>query len=152
MLPITIILALVAAKPATVIEPKGFDSPSIAAAISQAQAGDTVRLPEGTFSLAEPMRPKSGIKLLGAGQEKTRLVYRGTKPAVLIGLNGCQDVEIAHMTLDGRNNPLVQQGITRRRFAAAVAPSPDHPQPQGQDLGPARHPLLGPQSDAWKAA
>ena len=112
MLPITIILALVAAKPATVIEPKGFDSPSIAAAISQAQAGDTVRLPEGTFSLTEPVRPKSGIKLLGAGQEKTRLVYRGTNPAVLIGLNACQDVELAHMTLDGRNNPLVQQGIT----------------------------------------
>jgi hypothetical protein len=112
MLPITIILALVAAKPATVIEPKGFDSPSIAAAISQAQAGDTVRLPEGTFSLTEPVRPKSGIKLLGAGQEKTRLVYRGTNPAVLIGLNTCLDVELAHMTLDGRNNPLVQQGIT----------------------------------------
>ena len=116
------------------------------------QPGDTVRLPEGTFALTEPIRPKSGIKLLGAGQEKTRLVYEGDKPGVLISINGCEDVEIAHMTLDGQNNPLVQQGISRQRFAAAVAPSPDHPQPEGQDLGPARHPLLGPQPDAWKAA
>ena len=89
----------------------GFDSPSIAAALQQAAPGDTIRLPEGTFALTEPIRPKSGIKLLGAGQEKTRLVYKGAKAGVLISLNGCQDVEIAHLTLDGQNNPLVQQGI-----------------------------------------
>ncbi len=112
MLAITIIFAfVVAARPEAVIEPRGFDSPSVAAAIQQAAPGDTVRLPEGTFSLTEPMRPKSGIKLLGAGQEKTRLVYKGAKAGVLISLNGCQDVEIAHITLDGQNNPLVQQGI-----------------------------------------
>ena len=30
---------------------------------------------------------------------------------MLISLSGCEDVEIANMTLDGRNNPLVHQGI-----------------------------------------
>jgi hypothetical protein len=80
--------------------------------MQQAAEGDTVRLPEGTFTLTEPIRPKSGIKLLGAAQEKTRLVYRGTKAGVLISISGCADVEIAHLTLDGQNNSLVQQGIT----------------------------------------
>ncbi len=80
--------------------------------MAQAASGDTIRLPEGTYTLTEPIRPKSGIKLLGAGQEKTRLVHQGAKADVLISLSGCQDVEIAQITLDGRNNPLVQQGIT----------------------------------------
>jgi hypothetical protein len=44
MFPITIIcFCAVAARPPAVIEPKGFDSASIAAAIGQAQTGDTVR-------------------------------------------------------------------------------------------------------------
>lgn len=97
---------------ASVIEAGGFDSAAIAAAIARAQPGDTIRLPEGTFELAEPIRPKSGSKLLGAGQAKTRLVYKGSRPGVFISLDGCEDVEIAHMTLDGRNNPLVHQGVS----------------------------------------
>ncbi|HEX2973812.1 MAG TPA: right-handed parallel beta-helix repeat-containing protein, partial [Tepidisphaeraceae bacterium] len=97
---------------AATMEAKGFDSASIAAAIQQAATGDTVLLPAGQFELAEPVRPKSGVKLLGAGQEKTRLVYRGTKPAVLVDIVGCQDVELAQLTLDGQANPLVHQGIS----------------------------------------
>ena len=100
------------ARAAAVIEAAGFDSPAVAAAVARATAGDTVQLPEGTFELAEPIWPKSGIKLLGVGQAKTRLVYKGVRPGAFISLDGCQDVEIAHLTLDGRNNPLVHQGIT----------------------------------------
>ncbi|MGE5609316.1 MAG: right-handed parallel beta-helix repeat-containing protein, partial [Bacillota bacterium] len=96
---------------AATIEPKGFDSPSIAAAMQQAGPGDTVQLPAGVFMVAEPLRTKSGVKILGAGQDKTRLVFRGTKPSVLVSIAGCQDVELAHLTLDGEENPLVQQGI-----------------------------------------
>ena len=96
---------------ASVISVNGFDSNAIVAAIGRAEPGDTVQLPDGTFDLAEPIRPKSGIKLLGAGQEKTRLVYKGTKAGVFISLNACDGVEIAHMTLDGLNNPFVHQGI-----------------------------------------
>jgi hypothetical protein len=97
---------------ASVIEPGGFDSAAIAAAVARAQPGDTIHLPEGTFELTEAIRPKSGTKLLGAGQAKIRLVYKGSRPGVFIHLNGCTDVEVAGMTLDGRNNPLVQQGIS----------------------------------------
>jgi parallel beta-helix repeat protein len=97
---------------ASVIEVSGFDSPSIAAAIARSQPGDTVQLPQGLFELSEPVRPKSGIKLLGTGAEKTRLVYKGTQAGVLISLNGCEDVEIAHLLLDGQNNPLAHQGIS----------------------------------------
>lgn len=96
---------------AATIEPKGFDSLSIGAAIHQAAPGDTVQLPAGVFTLTEPLRPKSGVKIIGAGQEKTRLVFRGDKPTVLVNIVGCQDVELADFTLDGEANPLVQQGI-----------------------------------------
>ncbi|MGA2034457.1 MAG: right-handed parallel beta-helix repeat-containing protein [Thermoguttaceae bacterium] len=93
------------------IEPEGRDRQAVAAALERAGPGDVVQLPPGEFEIAEALRPKSGIKLLGAGPEKTRLVYCGTQPSVLIRLEGCEDVEIAQLTLDGRNNPLVQQGI-----------------------------------------
>jgi hypothetical protein len=108
-------LGLAIAKPvvvAAVIEVGGSDSPTISEALARSQPGDTVRLREGTFELAESLRPKSGIRLLGTGQEKTRLVYKGAKPGVFIQLTGCEDVEIAQMTLDGQNKPLVLQGIS----------------------------------------
>ena len=94
------------------VDPSGFDSPALAAAIRKAGPGDTVRLATGTYELTEPIALKSGVKLLGAGQEKTRLVYGGVKPGVLVRLSDCEDVEIAQMTLDGRNNPLVHQAIS----------------------------------------
>jgi parallel beta-helix repeat protein len=109
---LTIVFLVVAAAPPATIEPKGWDSSGIAAAIRQAAPGDTVRLPAGKFELTEPVRPKSGTRLLGAGQDKTLLVYRGTQPAVLVSVDGCEDVEIGNVTLDGLNNPLVHQGIS----------------------------------------
>jgi len=66
-----------------IVVPRGSDSQGIAAAIARERSGDTIHLLEGTFELAESIRPKSGSKLLGAGQEKTRLVYRGNQPGSL---------------------------------------------------------------------
>ena len=94
------------------IAPLGFDSQAVADAIGRASPGDTIQLPAGTYELDEAIRPKSKIRLIGAGQEKTTLVYRGTKPSVLISLADCEDVELAHMTLDGQNSPLLHQGIS----------------------------------------
>ncbi len=94
------------------IEPRGFDSPALAAAIQQAAPGDTVRLSEGVYELTEPLRPKSQVKVIGAGMDKTRLVYRGSRPSVMVSIAGCQDVELAQLTIDGQDNPLVQQGIS----------------------------------------
>ena len=93
------------------VRPEGRDSAAIAAAIQRSAAGTTVRLPEGTFELTESVRLKSGVRLLGAGQDKTILVYSGDKPDPFISLADCEDVEIAHLTLDGRLRPLVQDGI-----------------------------------------
>ena len=96
---------------AAIIEPKGFDSDSITAAIRQAAEGDTVRLPAGGFEATDSIRLKSGVKLIGAGQDKTRVVYRGTKSLSLVSIVGCQDVEVAHLTLDGQDNPFVSEGV-----------------------------------------
>ncbi len=97
---------------ASILQPKGFDSAGLATAIGQAMPGDTIQLPAGTFEITEPVQLKSGVKLIGAGQDKTRIVYRGTKTVSLMQLNDCQDVEVAHLTLDGRDNPLVRDGMT----------------------------------------
>jgi len=96
---------------AATIEPKGLDSDGVAGAIQQAAEGDTVRLPAGVFEVTGSIRLKSGVKLIGAGQDKTRIVYRGTKPLPLVSIVGCQDVEVAHLALDGQDNPLVRGGV-----------------------------------------
>jgi hypothetical protein len=93
------------------VVPEGRDSAALAAAIRRSEAGTTIRLPEGTFDLTELLRLKSGIKLLGAGQDKTVLLYSGDKPDPFIRLTDCEDVEIAHLTLDGRGRSLGQDGI-----------------------------------------
>lgn len=94
------------------IRPEGRDSASLAAAIQQAAPGDTIRLPAGKFEITEPIQLKSGVKLVGAGQNKTRIVYGGTKPISMMRIADCQDVEVAHLTLDGQDNPLVRDGMT----------------------------------------
>lgn len=100
------------ARIAATITPRGLDFQAVADAIGRASPGDTVRLAAGTYELDQPIRPKSKIRLIGAGQEKTILVYRGATPSVLIMLADCEDVELAHMTLDGRNHRLLQQAIS----------------------------------------
>ena len=55
------------------IAPLGFDSQAVADAIGRASPGDTIQLPAGTYELDEAIRPKSKIRLIGAGQEKTTL-------------------------------------------------------------------------------
>ena len=94
------------------IAPLGFDSQAVADAINRVSPGDTIQLPAGTYELDEAIRPKSKIRLIGAGQGKSTLVYRGTKPSVLISLADCGYVELAHMTLDGQNSHLLHQGIS----------------------------------------
>lgn len=93
------------------ITPDGVDSAALSAAMSKSQLGDTVRLAEGTYALTEALRVPTGRKLVGSGQGKTRLTYAGTTPVTLLSLNGCEDVEVSHLTIDGENNPLVHQGI-----------------------------------------
>ena len=94
-----------------IIEPIGFDSEAIDKALEQSEPGDTIQLREGVYQLIKAISVPSQRKLIGAGQAKTKLVFAGEKASVLVALNGCEDVELAHLTLDGENNPLVHQGI-----------------------------------------
>ena len=122
---------------AATIDPAAFDSAALAAAIRKAMPGDTVRLASGAYELAEPIRPKSGIKLLGAGQEKTPLVYKGPRP----GFSSTSWVRGRGDRPHDARRPEQSAGPAghrRRQLPAAMAPSPDHPQLQGQDLGAAR--------------
>jgi hypothetical protein len=89
----------------------GRDSAAISTAIEQAQAGDEVQLPEGTYSISEPIRLKSGIQLIGAGQERTVLRFAADQAGPMVLLTGCEDVEVAHLTLDGAGSPLARQGV-----------------------------------------
>ncbi|MEW6359352.1 MAG: right-handed parallel beta-helix repeat-containing protein [Planctomycetota bacterium] len=87
------------------------DSAGIQLAIDSGRPGDTIVLPPGTYSITEAIKPKSGTRLLGSGQGKTIIRFVGKAPDVLMRIAGCEDVEAAHLTLDGENNPLLKQGI-----------------------------------------
>ena len=98
---------LIAASTATAatVEVRGSAGSAIAAAMLRAAPGDTVHLPAATFVLTEPIRPRSGVKLIGEGIEKSFVVYAGSRPASMIDIEGCEDLEIAQLTLDGRRIP-----------------------------------------------
>lgn len=93
------------------VSPTGFTPAAVAAALNECGAGDTLVLQAGTYELDNSLRLRSGIKLVGAGQEKTLLTYTGDKADPFIYLNECDDVEVAHLTLDGRARKLGQTGI-----------------------------------------
>ena len=87
------------------------DAAAINQGVAQAQPGDTVTIPEGTFILSGQLVLKSSITLTGAGQAQTRLVHSGDKPHCFIRMKAASDVEVRDMTLDGANSPNAQQGI-----------------------------------------
>jgi len=79
--------------------------------ISQWKAGQMINLPAGTFTITEPIKLRSGMRLFGAGREQTIIHYAGNRPGVMMSLNDCEDVEVAQLTLDALNNANVSQGI-----------------------------------------
>jgi len=108
MIPVTFLYALAQA---VVVTPVGFGPDALPAAMAQAQPGDTVQLAAGTYQLAAALTMKSGVTVLGAGQDQTTLVYRGDGRSNLVSINGCDDAELAHLTLDGQMSPLLNSGI-----------------------------------------
>jgi hypothetical protein len=89
-----------------------FESNTIQQALDDSQPGDVVKLQEGIYYLNQSLKLKSNSKLIGAGQDKTFLQYKGEQPGVMIELSNCTDVELAHFTLEGNRNPKILQGIT----------------------------------------
>ena len=87
------------------------NSDALEHALSQAQAGQTLELSPGVFAITGPIKLRSGMRLVGAGQDKTIIHYAGARPGVMVSLQGCEDVEVARLTLDAENNLNVQQGI-----------------------------------------
>jgi hypothetical protein len=55
------------------IQIEGADSAAIAAALQRSQHGDTLRLPPGTTEFSETLQMNSGVRLIGAGQDKPLL-------------------------------------------------------------------------------
>ncbi|MBN1346725.1 MAG: right-handed parallel beta-helix repeat-containing protein [Phycisphaerae bacterium] len=98
--------------PAKTITATGTDTPAIEAAIAQSNTGDTVFLPEGTYTITKPVAPKSKTCLRGAGRDETILRFVADKPAPMIVLANCDDVELCHLALDGANNANAAQGIS----------------------------------------
>ena len=107
----TALLFAVAVRAETILV-RGLDSPAIEAAIEQSKPGDTVSLPEGTYAITGAIQPKSRTQFVGAGQDKTFVRFVGDKPSVMVRLANCEDVEVAHLTLDGQGNLSVLQGIS----------------------------------------
>lgn len=96
---------------AAIIRPIGFDSQALQAAFQRSRPGDIVQLSAGTYRLSEALRPVSGVRVIGSGQDKTLLVYVGAKTSAMAELDDCKNVEMAHMTFDGKLSPMVNQGI-----------------------------------------
>ena len=94
------------------IEWNGRAPVEINAVVQKCQSGDTLWLPNGTFSINEPIRMKSGIKLIGKGQGKTVIICAGIKPDSMIRINNCENIEISHLTLDAKNDGKVREGIS----------------------------------------
>ena len=105
-------LVSISTAPAEIITVKERTGTAIAAAMQRAQAGDTVQVPEGTFDLAEPIRPNRGPSCSALGRKRRGWSTKAASPASSSASTAAEDVEIAHMTLDGENNPLVHQGIS----------------------------------------
>lgn len=108
MIHLALLTALVQA---AVLTPTGLGPDALPAVMAQAQPGDTVQLSAGTYELTAALALQTGVKVIGAGQDQTTLVYRGVGRSNLVTVNGCDDAELAHLTLDGQMNLLLNSGI-----------------------------------------
>ena len=96
---------------ATVINVPAGGIDQINAALAKAHPGDTVQLAAGTYAITETLKMPMAVKLLGAGTDKSIVHYTGDKPATMLVLTGVNDVEVARLTLDAENNPLVGRPV-----------------------------------------
>lgn len=109
----------------------GDSAPSIQEAIDAAAAtgGGTVRLARGEYLLGRTLQMRSGVTLLGAGNDKTVLRDHqdlGARPIIqIIGLNDqlVTDVEIADTTI--RNGSASAGAVTQEKDGIVVSEAND---------------------------
>jgi PKD repeat protein len=89
------------------------NSGSINAAINAASPGNTVFIPEGTYEVMRTINLKSGITLMGAGQDKTVIVKKtdGSSASTMINGDRVTDVVVRDLTVDGDDNGTVSNAI-----------------------------------------
>ena len=92
------------------------DVAGLVAAVTNGNNGDTVLVGAGTFELQEPLVPKTGMSIIGAGEQQTTITAASTwQPGVddlpkvedpkayLFRLEGVTGVTISNMMLTGSN-------------------------------------------------
>lgn len=90
------------------------EAAAVVEAIGRAAPGDVVRLPAGTITLNDSLRLRSGVRILGAGQDRTILISDAPRPGPIVVIADCESVELAHLTIDGRMRDVLQDGISGR--------------------------------------
>lgn len=91
---------------------KGGTRPQIQYAIEMAKTGDTVKIPEGTFNFDGGITFKTGITVMGSGQDKTILQKSGNTEPYTFSIDGANGMmaRISSMTIIGLN-PKMSPGI-----------------------------------------
>jgi len=87
------------------------DAAAIQSAIDASAAGDTVRLPAGTFLIDRTIRVKTGVKITGSGRQRTIIKCHAEKPIDFFDLSGVRSVELSHFALDGGDNANARRGV-----------------------------------------
>jgi hypothetical protein len=87
------------------------DAAAIQKAIEASSAGDTLRLPAGTYLVDRTLRARSGVKILGAGRDCTFLKFNAGTETDFFDLSGSRGVELCGFTLEGNGDLKARHGI-----------------------------------------
>ena len=96
------------------------NSASLQAAITRAAVGDSVRIAAGTFSIANSVRLKSGVDLVGISTAKSILTASFNRLQPMVTGSGISRVGLHGFTLDGHGDASVTQGIQLEKSEALI--------------------------------
>lgn len=82
---------------------------SIAQAVSNASEGDILLLQAGTYEETQPIDLKSGMRLIGKGRDRTKIVEKNSQPWHVISINNAKNVGIAGVYIEGEKQ--MNEGI-----------------------------------------